>query len=87
MHISGVMSWFYQKKRDLSSGTPFLSLKMFFLSELGGGAMYDIGMYTAQLALMVFGDDFPQSISASGHLTSEGLSLLDFYKWMKFNWT
>lgn len=58
---------------QVTFGLPLIIKERVAKKELGGGAMYDIGMYTAQLALMVFGDDFPQSISASGHLTSEGV--------------
>lgn len=40
---------------------------------LGGGAVLDVGVYVINFATMVFGGDRPQSIHASGWLTSTGV--------------
>ncbi|CAH1392781.1 unnamed protein product [Nezara viridula] len=40
--------------------------------ELGGGTIFDLGVYVLQLAILVFGRN-PQSISAVGHLNENGV--------------
>ncbi|XP_071844872.1 trans-1,2-dihydrobenzene-1,2-diol dehydrogenase-like isoform X2 [Apostichopus japonicus] len=52
---------------------PILTKDHVAMKELGGGVMYSLGMYTAQFAMMVFGDETPKSVSVSGHLTPEGV--------------
>ena len=39
--------------------------------ELGGGAILDLGIYTVQLAQLVFGGEEPR-VTAAGHLGQEG---------------
>jgi len=39
--------------------------------ELGGGSILDLGIYTVQLAQLIFGGEMPQVLSA-GHLGPEG---------------
>lgn len=56
-----------------SFGYPLLVKERVAKKELGGGVFYDIGMYTVQFALMVFGDEAPSSMSISGHLTELGV--------------
>ncbi|XP_071824235.1 trans-1,2-dihydrobenzene-1,2-diol dehydrogenase-like isoform X2 [Apostichopus japonicus] len=77
----------YQKIRDIIASKeigeaqivqatfclPLITKERVAMKALGGGAMYDIGLYTAQFAMMVFGDEAPTSVSVSGHLTSEGV--------------
>ena len=41
--------------------------------ELGGGAILSLGMFTINLATMIFGGEEPESIHASGWLTSTGV--------------
>lgn len=36
--------------------------------EFGGGAVLDLGVYPAQLALLVFGKSTPFEITSAGHL-------------------
>lgn len=48
-----------------------LILLFFFLfrqKEFGGGAVLDLGVYPAQLALLVFGKNTPYEIYSAGHL-------------------
>jgi len=40
--------------------------------ELGGGVMKDIGIYLVQLACLVFNNEKPEKICASGHLWDTG---------------
>ena len=42
-----------------------------YSKELGGGALYDVGIYTIQLAVMLLGRK-PEKIVASGTVTPEG---------------
>nr|XP_005312870.1 trans-1,2-dihydrobenzene-1,2-diol dehydrogenase-like [Chrysemys picta bellii] len=50
------------------SGCPWVVQK-----ELGGGALLDIGCYCVHFATMVFGEERPESILASGFLQSTGV--------------
>lgn len=43
-------------------------------SELGGGALLDLGVYPVNFALMVFGDDY-QDVSAQAVLSEQGIDL------------
>lgn len=43
-------------------------------SELGGGALLDLGVYPINFALMVFGDDY-QDVSAQAVLSDQGVDL------------
>ena len=43
-------------------------------SELGGGALLDLGVYPINFALMVFGDDY-QDVSAQAVLSDQGIDL------------
>lgn len=40
--------------------------------ELGGGTVLDLGIYTLQLATLVFGNK-PSTVVAGGHLNQEGV--------------
>lgn len=40
--------------------------------DLGGSSVLDLGVYTLQLALLLFGNK-PNTIKAAGHLNSEGI--------------
>jgi dihydrodiol dehydrogenase / D-xylose 1-dehydrogenase (NADP) len=41
--------------------------------HLGGGIMYDLGIYATQLVLTVFDHEMPTEIHATGHLNEEGV--------------
>ena len=43
-------------------------------SDLGGGALLDLGVYPINFALMVFGEDY-QEVSAQGILSNQGVDL------------
>lgn len=43
--------------------------------ELGGGTILDLGVYCISLLQMVYGNEFPESISASGRLNEIGVDL------------
>ena len=43
-------------------------------SDLGGGALLDLGVYPVNFALMVFGEDY-QEVSAQGILSNQGVDL------------
>lgn len=40
--------------------------------DLGGSSVLDLGVYTLQLAVLLFGGE-PTTIKAAGHLNSEGI--------------
>jgi len=41
--------------------------------ELGGGIMYDLGIYATQLILTAFNSEVPTDIQATGHLNEQGV--------------
>ncbi|XP_061194135.1 trans-1,2-dihydrobenzene-1,2-diol dehydrogenase-like [Saccostrea echinata] len=41
--------------------------------ELGGGGLYDIGVYTIQLATMIFNNQTPEKITADATLSDQGV--------------
>jgi len=42
--------------------------------ELGGGVLHDLGIYTIQLATMVFNNEKPLKITADASFSDQGLS-------------
>ncbi|EMP41574.1 60S ribosomal protein L13a [Chelonia mydas] len=54
-------------------GLPLLGCPRLVQKELGGGALLDIGCYCVQFATMVFGEERPESILASGFLHPTGV--------------
>ncbi|CAH1392778.1 unnamed protein product [Nezara viridula] len=53
-------------------GIPISSVDRIKNKELGGGTIFDLGVYVLQLAILVFGRN-PQSVSAVGHLNENGV--------------
>ncbi|XP_014469127.1 PREDICTED: trans-1,2-dihydrobenzene-1,2-diol dehydrogenase-like isoform X2 [Dinoponera quadriceps] len=43
--------------------------------ELGGGTLLDLGVYCLQFATLCFGNEMPESITASGFLNEEGVDI------------
>ncbi|CAM4690083.1 unnamed protein product [Lepidochelys olivacea] len=54
-------------------GIPLLGCARLVQKELGGGALLDIGCYCVQFTTMVFGEERPESILASGFLHPTGV--------------
>ena len=48
-----------------------------FVSDMGGGAMYDIGIYAVQLATMVLGPN-PSIVQGIGSLTESGWEIVNW---------
>jgi predicted dehydrogenase len=51
--------------------------RRFWVAELGGGALYDLGVYTLTYAHAVFGG--PDGIRAAGHIRPDGVDLDEAY--------
>lgn len=43
--------------------------------ELGGGTILDLGIYCLQFACLIFDNEMPESIKASGHLNENGVDM------------
>ncbi|KAL2088256.1 hypothetical protein ACEWY4_015155 [Coilia grayii] len=54
-------------------GSPQLHIPRSVETELGGGALLDIGVYCLQFVLMVFQGERPESIHATGHRLESGV--------------
>lgn len=52
---------------------PIKEIDRMKLKELGGGAIYDIGIYPIQLACLAFDHEKPIKITATGHLMDTGV--------------
>ncbi|XP_033110385.1 trans-1,2-dihydrobenzene-1,2-diol dehydrogenase-like [Anneissia japonica] len=57
----------------VSFGYPLITNERLAKKDLGGGALLDLGIYTVQLALMVFGGQMPLSVASKGFLTENGV--------------
>lgn len=45
------------------------------MKELGGGTILDLGIYCLQFACLVYNNEMPESIKASGFLNEEGVDM------------
>ncbi|XP_054273142.1 trans-1,2-dihydrobenzene-1,2-diol dehydrogenase-like isoform X1 [Macrosteles quadrilineatus] len=58
---------------DVSFGAK-IDVDRIWKKELGGGTVLDLGIYTLQMAMLVFGGQ-PSSVVAAGHLNTEGVDV------------
>ncbi|XP_071941909.1 trans-1,2-dihydrobenzene-1,2-diol dehydrogenase-like [Antedon mediterranea] len=56
-----------------SFGYPLMGVSRVSSKELGGGTLLDLGIYTVQLALMVFSGQMPLSVTTKGFLAESGV--------------
>lgn len=53
-------------------GCPIADLERIRLREFGGGSILDLGVYCLQLAIFLFGPEYPTDIVATGELNEDG---------------
>ena len=71
---SGIIGEVHSIQANL--GYPLKDVKRMISPELAGGALLDVGVYTINFALMVFGNDI-KDISATATMSDKGVDLMD----------
>ncbi|XP_011176093.2 trans-1,2-dihydrobenzene-1,2-diol dehydrogenase [Solenopsis invicta] len=59
----------------VSFGFEFPDLDRMALKELGGGTILDLGIYCLQFACLIYNNEMPESIKASGFLNKNGVDM------------